>query len=49
MTNDDKILAMTDEELAKIICFQDSRHGDECFNTACDECILECLKQDVEE
>lgn len=48
-TNADKIRAMTDEELTKIICCQDSRHGDECFNTPCVECLLDWLKQEVNE
>ena len=49
MTNGDRIRAMTDEELAKIIRCQNSKHGDECCNTPCDKCILDWLKQEVEE
>lgn len=46
-TNADRIRQMTDEELAKIICCQDSRQGDECFNKPCTECLLDWLKQEV--
>ena len=46
-TNADKIRQMTDKELVNIICCQDSRHGDECVNTPCAECLLDWLKQEV--
>lgn len=46
-THGDELRTMTNEELAKIICCQDSRHGDECVNTPCAECILDWLKQEV--
>lgn len=49
MKNSDAIRAMTDEELAKIIRCQNSKHGDECCNTPCDKCILDWLKQEVSE
>lgn len=48
-TNADKIRQMTDEELAKIICCQDSIQGDECVDTPCAEYILDWLKQEVNE
>lgn len=48
-TNADKIRQMTDEELEKMICCQNSRHGAECARTPCPECILEWLKQEVDE
>ena len=48
MTNGDKIRAMADEELAMIICCQDSRQGDECYQADCKECLLEWLKQEAE-
>lgn len=47
-TNADRIRAMTDEELAEVICCQNYKHKDDCFNTPCSECIKEWLKQEVE-
>ena len=46
-TNADRIRAMTDKELAKIIVCQDNRLGDDCFYGNCDECTLDWLKQEV--
>lgn len=48
MTNGDKIRQMSDEELAEVICCQNYKHKDDCFNTPCSECIKEWLKQEVE-
>ena len=49
MTNGDRIRAMTDEELANIVCCQNTKSGDECFDASCYECTLDWLKQEVEE
>lgn len=48
-TNADRIRAMTDEELATIICCQDHKQGDECFDASCYDCTLDWLKQEVDE
>lgn len=47
MSNADRIRAMTDEELAMIVCCQDYKTGDECFDESCFNCTLEWLKQEV--
>lgn len=47
VTNADRIRAMTDEELAKIVCCQDHKSGDECFDASCYDCTLEWLKQEA--
>ena len=47
-TNGDKVRSMSDEELANIICCQDNRQGDECFDSSCFECTLEWLKKEAE-
>ena len=49
VTNADRIRAMTDEELAKIIVCQNNRLGDDCFGGNCDECTLDWLKQEVDD
>ena len=49
-TNADRIRAMTDEELAVIVCCQNNKTGDECINErSCYGCTLEWLKQEAEE
>lgn len=49
MTNADKIRSMTDEELAKIICCQDLKHGNDCFKTSCIDCTIEWLNKEAEQ
>lgn len=49
LTNADRIRAMTDEELAEIIECQDSRQWDECYQGDCKECLLDWLKQEVDD
>lgn len=48
-TNGDRIRSMTDEELAMIICCQDHKQGDECFDASCYDCTLDWLKQEVDD
>lgn len=47
-TNADHIRAMSDEELAMIICCQDHKQGDECVDASCYDCTLDWLKQEAE-
>ena len=47
-TNGDAIRTMSDEELSNIICCQNNKSGDECFEWPdCNSCTLEWLKQEI--
>ena len=46
-TNADRIRAMSDEELANIICCQNNKSGEDCCEADCIECALDWLKQEV--
>lgn len=45
-TNADRIRGMTDEELANIICCQNNKSGDECFDADCYSCTLDWLREE---
>lgn len=47
MTNADRVREMSDRELAMIICCQDHKSGDECFDASCFDCMMEWLQQEV--
>lgn len=49
ITNADRIRKMTDRELAMLICCQDYKSGDECFDTSCFDCTMEWLQQEASE
>ena len=49
MTNADKIRAMTDEELVSFVMAPCMKWGEPCEKPSCWECILDWLKQEVEE
>lgn len=46
-TNADRIRSMSDEELANIICCQNNKSGEDCYEADCIECTLDWLREDA--
>ena len=47
-TNADRIRAMSNEELANIVCCCNHKSGDDCFDASCYDCTLDWLRQPAE-